>query len=244
MRLYRSNDRGSRTPAAVKLDKLTKRLSRDLAANPKKAGILGVMVLVALYFWLPLLKEWIGDSATSGPAKVASVILTDDPATPAAGASKAKETLRWEKVRQWVESDPWMASATFDPQWRDPFAISSLTDPAQTTPKSTTPTTPEAIAAQAAASDGDISPEQAGLSVASVVVGPRLRTVNIGGDVYRENDLVEATAKDGETLEFQIVSITPHEVWMRRNGKTYRLQLSRPRLAKGDRIDRGSSSNP
>jgi len=224
----------------VKLDKLTKKLSRDLAANPKKAAILGLMVLVALYFWFPLLKEWVAGGGKSGTAQASNVILTDDPVTEAGTSRKPKETLRWEKVRQCVDSDPWMASATFDPQWRNPFATPLLVP---TEKLEATTDTPEAVAT-APQGVPEIGPDQAGLSVASVVVGPRLRSVTIGGEVYCENDLVEATAQDGETLEFQIVSITPTEVQMQRNGKIYRLQLSRPRLAKGDRIDRGSSSDP
>jgi hypothetical protein len=50
----------------VKLDKLVKQLRRDATANPKKTALLGVMALVALYFWGPLL--WKGVVAEKGNA--------------------------------------------------------------------------------------------------------------------------------------------------------------------------------
>ena len=224
----------------MKLDKLSKKLSRDLAANPKKAAILGLMVLVALYFWMPLLTAWLPGGGSTSTAQAANVILTDDPEEGSGTARKPKETLKWEKVRQCVDSDPWMAAANYDPQWRNPFAL-----PVPPPVEESTEAAAEAAAAAAALSvpAAEVDPTDAGLSVASVAVGPRVRAVTIGGEVYRENDLVEATAQDGETLEFRIVSIAPTEVQFERNGKVYRLQLSRPRLAKGDRIDRGGATD-
>ena len=69
----------------VKLDKLTKQLRRDIAANPKKAAALGLMVLVALYFWGPLVWSWFAPAAARESSKASNValILTDDPAEPA-----------------------------------------------------------------------------------------------------------------------------------------------------------------
>lgn len=217
----------------MKLDNLAKKLSRDLAANPKKAALLGLMVAVALYFWFPLLKDWIGSGAGTKTAEAANVILTDDPVEPGDAGRKPKETLKWEKVRQCVDSDPWMASAALDAQWHDPFA---LPERAAESPMDAGGATAEATAAAVQSSEVEVDPADAGLSVASVVVGPRMRAVTIGGEVYRENDVIVASAADGETLEFRIVSIAPTEVQFQRNGKVYRLELSRPQLAKGDRI--------
>lgn len=219
---------------AVKLDKLTKRLGRDLAANPKKAGLLGLMVLVALYFWYPLLVDLTGSGDGTKTAQAANVILTDDPAEPNSSGRKPKETLKWEKVRQCVQSDPWMSPATFNTTWNNPFAVTTV-PPAEAKDAAVA----EAEAAAAASTEfakTEIPPAEAGLSVASVAIGPRMRAVTIAGDVYRENEVVAVTTQNGEQLEFRIVSISPHAVQVERNGKVYRLELSRPRLAKGDKI--------
>lgn len=221
---------------AVKLDKLTKKLSRDLAANPKKAGLLSLMVVVALYFWFPLLKDMIPLGGGAKTAQAANVILTDDPGEPSGSGRKPKETLKWEKVRLCVVSDPWMSSAVFDTAWHDPFAVPS--PPVAEAMDSATATAEDEAEAVAAAGtlETEVQPAEAGLSVASVAIGPRMRAVTIAGDVYREKEVIAVTAPNGEQLEFRIVSIAPHEVQVERNGKVYRLELSRPRLAKGDRI--------
>ncbi|MBW8884592.1 MAG: hypothetical protein JF612_07410, partial [Planctomycetia bacterium] len=94
---------------AVNLEKLAKQLRRDTAANPKKAAALGLMILVALYFWGPLAWKWFSASGSKRSAKtsLASLILTDDPVEPsqqtkARGGAKFK----WEKARQLIKQDP------------------------------------------------------------------------------------------------------------------------------------------
>ena len=96
------------------------------------------------------------------------------------------------------------------------------------------------VALEPALPPREIGPSDAGLSVGSVAVGPRVRAVTIAGEVYRENDVVVAATEDGERLEFQITKISATEVHFQRAGTSYRLELVRPRLAKGDRIDRGN----
>ena len=72
----------------VKLHKLAKQARRDLLANPKKAAILGLMLLVALYFWGPLLWKWFAPAGgKKGSKDQAGLILEDDPAQ---AADKAK----------------------------------------------------------------------------------------------------------------------------------------------------------
>jgi hypothetical protein len=216
----------------VKLDKLTRRLSRDLAANPKKAGILGVMVLVALYFWFPMIAGWFKSQGTNQVAAATDVILTDDPIAPEEMTARPKESLRWEKVRQWLEADRLTTSAAIDPSWRDPFAPTLK----ETKPEEPTTSIPPAEAAALAAQAEEIDPESAGVKIASVMIGRRKSAVVIDGDVYRENDVVSVTSKEGTTLDFRLTSIQRELVEFERNGKRYKIALSRPRLAKGDVI--------
>ena len=44
----------------MSLERFAKRLRREVIANPKKAAILGIMLLVAIYFWTPLVMGWMG----------------------------------------------------------------------------------------------------------------------------------------------------------------------------------------
>ena len=90
----------------MKLDKLAKRLGRDLAANPKKAAALGVMALVALYFRAPLVWGWFSQGERKGAgAGAAELILKDDPEEPAAQTKRRASKFRWEKVRQAIAQD-------------------------------------------------------------------------------------------------------------------------------------------
>ncbi len=111
----------------MNLEKLTKQLRRDVAANPKKAALLGLMVVVALYFWGPLV--WKFASVAGGKprsnANLASLILTDDPAdSPQQGKTRSGGKFRWDKVRQIIRQDPHMLPAVFDPNWVNPFGRS------------------------------------------------------------------------------------------------------------------------
>jgi hypothetical protein len=224
----------------VNLDKLTKKLSRDLTANPKKAGLLGLMVLVALYFWAPLLKGAVLGKGGASTSQTAQVILTDDPLEAGAAPRKPKETLKWEKLRQLVETDSKMASVAYNAQWRDPFTPSSAPNSTVPEPASVVVETLDSVMVEPEPAV-DADPTELGLSVASVMIGPRTRAVTIAGDVYRESETIVATTRDGQGVEYRIVAIHATEVHFERNGKTYRVELSRPNLAKGDRIGRISA---
>src|SRR5205085_2941511 len=112
------------------LNNLTSQLRRDLAANPKKAAALALMVAVALYFWGPLAWKFVKASGAkqNDKAKMASLILTDDPVEPSQqtkGGSRVR--FKWERVRQLIQQDPHMLSATFEASWVDPFGKPAVT---------------------------------------------------------------------------------------------------------------------
>lgn len=104
--------------------KLSKQLQRELKANPQKAGALGLLCLVAAYFWGPLL-------FTSDAKKPAPVVAAP-PATTTAGAtvpetaapSTTKPRLDWRTLSSKLESDPSMqsvAGSTAEKVGRSPF---------------------------------------------------------------------------------------------------------------------------
>lgn len=221
----------------VKLEKLVKQIGRDATANPKKAALLGVMALLALYFWAPLLAGWIGPAKRkTTPTGNLALILTDDPVE-ATDKTKAAQggNFRWEKVHQLLTSDPRMSSAEFDVSWESPFAaavtaVREITEASQAQD--------EAIE-KAAALRKDISPQEAGLVASCVLIGPRRRTVMINGEVYSEQQTIVAPVKDGLVgLEFRLVSIARQEIILEREGRRYSLELTKSGLAEGDQIQR------
>ena len=147
-----------------------------MAANPKKAAALGLMVLVALYFWGPLAWKWLSatGSKRTGKVNMASLILTDDPIEPSQQSKVRGGTkFRWEKARQLIRHDPRMVSATFDSSWTDPFS-----QPAATSADGTDNGAAQADAvgaATAAASD----PNQLGIVLGSLMITSRVRVATI-----------------------------------------------------------------
>jgi hypothetical protein len=216
---------------AVKLDKLARQIRRDIAASPKKAAALGLMLVVALYFWAPMVWGWIGKGGKSKPATAVGLILEDEPVDPAAKASKARLVFAWEKIRKQIAADPRMTPAVFQPSWNDPFTNLEQRAETQASGAASTQTT----------GPSELDPDKAGLRLTSVVIGTRQRWATIGRESYLEGELVRPLAADGKPMpgiEFLLVRVDRHEVELARNGKTYILSLDRPVLAPGDEIDR------
>lgn len=222
----------------VKLDKLAKQARRDLAANPKKAAILGLMLLVAAYFWGPLLWKWLapGGKVKGGKDGQTALILEDDPVEAAPQAKPgALRPFRWEKVRQQIRRDRFMVPAAFEEQWPNPFAPLPVAAQSQTTIEG------ESQAAIAAAkTETELTPESAGLTLASVAISPRRRTATISGNTYREGETITAGGGDDKAATgpaFRLVRIERQGVELEHEGKTWWLEFDKPRLVQGDEIE-------
>ena len=209
----------------MKLDKLARQLRRDISANPKKAAALGLMVLVAIYFWAPIVGGWTGKIGPDRKVAAEGLILEDEPVDPVAQARRARQVFPWEKVRKLVQSDPRMTPATFQTSWQNPFR-----KPDQASEQTTEPL-PQANA-------NDIDPALAGLALTGVAIGPRVRAATISGKTYKEGEIVSPLTAGGQpsTVEFKLSRVDYFEIELQRNGKTYKLELKRPQLAPGDEI--------
>jgi hypothetical protein len=225
---------------AVSLNKVTSQLRRDLAANPKKAAALALMVAVALYFWGPLAWKFVKASGAkqNNKANMASLILTDDPVEPSQQTKGGTRTkFRWEKVRQLIQQDPHMLSATFDVGWIDPFR-NSATAAGEVEPASETPTDDPAAAAAAAAA---IDPQSLGIALSGVMITPRNRFAMINGETCREGELISVADKRDKTVvyELRVLKVSRQSVQLEIGSKIFTLELSQPRLAHGDDFERG-----
>lgn len=219
---------------AVSLEKLTNQLRRDIAANPKKAAALGVMIVVALYFWGPLIWGWLpANDKTKPKVDVASLILTDDPADPnQAAKGRSNSQFRWEKVRQLIGEDSQMASATFDAAWIDPFG-----KPAPARPETAAEATTTAAATK---SETAPEPTAAGLVLGGIMIGPRTKVATINGEACHEGDTltVTDTVDKSQNLEFRVARINRRQVEVECQGRTFVLEVGQAKLASGDDIGR------
>jgi len=220
----------------VKLDKLAKQLRRDIAANPKKAIVLGLMGLVALYFWAPLVWRWISPEGGKKSKAATALILTDDPEEPSQAAQRrAAGKFRWEKVRQLIAGDVRMGPAKFELQWTDPFA-------ATTKPPSDAAINSPAADVKSQAAALDLDPHEAGVVLSSVMIAGNRRTATINGRNYRVGETIKL-AKEGTlgAVDYRLTRITGRGVELEHRGKKYILLLAPAELAEGDFIGQVNS---
>jgi hypothetical protein len=223
---------------AVNLDKISKQLRRDMAANPKKAALLGLMVVVALYFWGPLAWKFLSAAQRKqrSTANMASLILTDDPVDAAQpGKGRGTSKFRWDKVRQLIRQDARMVSAKFDADWIDPFGKG--TDKRDVVVEAP-PEDPAIAAAAAAAAALAIEPKDLGIVLGGVLIGPRTRVATINGEACREGDKISIIPKGDptSTIEFSVHRIMRQSVQLEMNGRIFTLELTPPKLGKGDQF--------
>jgi hypothetical protein len=230
----------------VKLDKLVSQARRDLLANPKKAAVLGLMVLVALYFWAPLVGKWLfpeggKKAATTGDV---ALILEDDPIEPTAKSKAGKgKAFRWEKIRQLIAGDRLMRPAVLEASWRDPFLKPASQLPQEIAPDGAL--TPEVTAAHTALATADVSSSAAGLTLSAVAIGPKRRSATINGDTYREGATIKLGGNDPKSslLEFRVKRIERQRVELETAGKTFWIEFQQPKLAEGDEIERATEES-
>lgn len=219
----------------VKIDKLIKKLKRELAASPQKAGALVLLVVVAGYFWGPLVMKWSGKGKMN-PAAAAPATATAGPVdAPAAAAPAPVPTtlmLGWQQLHDLLEKDPQARPANLDPQWNDPFAvvITPVVEVVETTPEvESVSTTPDEIT----------TPPEYVMTLTSVLVGRRSKTATINGKNYHEGDLLEALVVGGEEpvrLRLTRISASGVELVPEQGGVAVELPI-RPRpLAAGEQI--------
>ncbi len=214
----------------MKLDKLVKTLRRDLAANPLKAGVLGVLLLCGLYFWGPLVWKWVGKKGAAAPdvAVVPSVSLPSAGASsvggiPGSGVGESKETgPAWREVRDLRKADPLARSADFRPPWSQIFQV------AATVAKAAEPDV-EAPAKQPA----EVDPRNLGLVLQGVAIGPQGKKAIISGKVYRELDSI-TVSRDSDAprneigqrsdVVFTLLRVYRKMVVVEREGKIWELK--------------------
>jgi hypothetical protein len=224
----------------VKLDKLLKKLKRDISASPQKAAALGLMVLVALYFWSPLVLKFAGiGGKTKNKKTVASkVILTDDPILTKVAAHPAIDSARWDRARLSLTQDRLMLAAPHREEWKDPFHRLSIVTNSTEPSNSTEPVSqPKGRAQEPAALDESAEEQITGITVSTLLVGKRESAAMIRGTVYRVGDTIHLDGEKGESqLELKVVGIDALGVNLECQGKSFRIERARPKLSPGNHV--------
>ena len=196
----------------VNVKKLSHQLTKEIKRSPAKAAALGGLLLVAVWFWFPLLQGWFGSAGKPVPEANASLPVTL--ATPNAvtlGPAVSRKTHDWGEVAARMAADPWMKPGELRHSTFDPFfpekpveAMVAIAQPTATTPL------------------GEVSPESTGLSVSSVIAGPR-PLARINSQNYRIGDRVVA----GEGIApYTVTAIESWGVQLQGQHRSYKLPLN------------------
>ncbi len=212
----------------MNLSKIGKKLKREAANSPGKAAVLGLVCLVAIYFWAPLLYRWTvksGDTTPTASPDV-SAVHSSAPAAmaaavPGTGAtttkSNAPETPQpstdWQKTLQQIESDPDMKPAAFE---RDiePFAGPPAEAKSQVADLDVAP---PPVAEK-------ITPGGLGITLVGTLVGPDRRAARIGGKTVLVGQSIEVV-KGTERYQFTLTDVQRDRVILMRDGERFELTV-------------------
>jgi len=192
----------------MSLAKLQKQLVRDIKRSPGKAAILGVLFVVAIYFWAPLVLGW---SQKEQPKKSSLVVEAGMPtAAPAPIVPTAAKEISWKELVQQIENDPRMQTAALSLKTSSPFGIAA-------------PSTEEEAEEPVEAVESEQWPDmsQFQLQLSSTLLGPRRRIAVINGRPYTEGSPLEA---GGGTI-FVVARVLDRKVILEYRGRQFELSM-------------------
>ncbi|MFN0021540.1 MAG: hypothetical protein ACKVP0_25085 [Pirellulaceae bacterium] len=216
----------------MKLEKLVKTLHRELVANPMKTGVLGVLLLGGMYFWVPLIWKWAGnEGATVAPGAMVAPAGDSEPlgrlaASGQSGNSTAvnkEAAIGWREIRERREADPLATSADFHSEWNQKFQV-SIAAPVQ-----------ESRSEAEVKQPVELDPSELGMVLQGVVISPRVKKAIINGNIYREHDTINVQQNAGKSsdkgasqpdLEFRLLRVFRRMVELERGGRTWQLKLT------------------
>jgi hypothetical protein len=237
------------------MGKLGKRIRRELVKSPAKSASLGLVCLVALWYWVPILFDWASGAPETPPdirvVKPTEVGTTDTHVGPVVAPTTALlTTSNWQTLAKSMDDDPSTKSAELPEDQRDPFGRLGAGDSEETLEQlqdeiDDEPTGGLATAKSSGGNEPDVS--ELKLVLGGTIIGGRFRSATINGSSYQEGDVVRVAvnansrASDGATekeIEWELADVQASHVVLKRGEKEYLLELQRTGLALGDRIVR------
>lgn len=214
----------------MNLHKLGKKLKKEAANSPGKAAVLGLVCLVAIYFWAPLLYRWtvkpneVAIAPSADASKAQSVAVSTAPpasAMPGPNGSRAAQPLvDWHTTLQRIEADPDMKPAAFEREV-EPFAGPAVEAKSQAAEAEIT-ATPVAE---------KVTPGSLGITLVGTLVGPERRAARIGGKTVLVGQTIEVI-KGADRYQFTLTDVQRDRVVLMREGERFELNV-RPSVPAG-----------
>jgi len=204
----------------VSLGNLAGQLRHEAAASPKKAVCLGLLGVVAVWFWVPLAWGWIAPNdgvpeATAAKPPATDAAKTDPgvkppPSAPAAAAKTTTETKNeprypWYQLVRWMDSDPRTSAA-------EPLLVGR--DPFQTTEKEVEIIDPTTI---------DVAKEL-GLQLSTTIVGARRSTACVHGRWYEVGDVIRS-GQDRQGAAYELLQVSRQQIVVGRDGQRFAVSV-------------------
>jgi len=181
--------------------------------------VLGVLLLLACYYWGPLAWGWISASDDSSEPAAAQAGDDLDQGPWAAIASAQTETptptktlqYPWTQLDEWIRQDPATIPAENPAGWRDPFSVVSAgieTDQHE----------------EAQPDEPQVTPATLGVELSGTLVGPHRRVALIGGKAYREGQTITVDQND-QPIQFELVEVHPQRIVLNLQGTRFDLAI-------------------
>jgi hypothetical protein len=230
------------------------RLLREIARNKAKSAALGILCLVACYFWMPLVVKFFKGKNNATPAvqpAETTAVVNVTSAAPEGDVPK----FDWRDFLAWTAKEPRMIALAVSTETRDPFSNRITPATSVAAEDQQTVTADAAMDRNRTAGEQVKTPKDYGLQLHSTVVGGRRSSANINGVNYRVGDWVpipsaadaaamnsngdeteEAVTDSGPTSNnvlagddpadgFELVEVKPRFVKLQRKGQLFRLEL-------------------
>jgi hypothetical protein len=211
----------------VNIQDLGKQLKREITLHPKKAVVLGIVLLLMLYFWIPLLWEWNNKSkelpngtqtaANTSPGPTNS---TNNLSINSLSANKENKPLRycWKEIVKWMDNDPRTRPA-------EPLTINR--DPFQSPKEMAEKADKIALEEQAKAKAPPVTPASLGMALTSTIIGAKGGLARIGGRTYNQGQTIEME-KEGRNYKFVLLEIHDRRVVLEKEGEHFELSIPEP----------------
>ncbi len=196
-----------------------KKLQKDLKKSPGKATVLALLLVVAIWFWSPLVMNLFGGSAASlPPASDPTANSSTSVSAIAPRTENVPPRFDWKQIAQAIDGDPRMKSSSPAAWMRDPFR--KLEPKKQETAKTRTVEPPTVVL--------DISPADAGLVLNSTIVGPARHVARVNGKTYHEGDAITVSVGN-RVIDYKLMSVGEKSVVLTLGNREYELIMARTR---------------